>query len=292
VERGVAGPSEPVLRRALEALGRDRTRGAYGIAARALDLLQRAERARAPDPPKLLRKEIVRIADALPRLQPAMGVMYNLADSLRRISRRSNRDLGAAVRAFRVDEARRLERELSGVVRTGEPALGGPGAWVTLSSSEAVRRTLVARAASQDADRVYVLESLPGAEGVPFARALRSRGIGARVVADDRGADRLRGSRGLLVGADAILRDGSLVHKVGTRGLADAASAAGVPVYVLSGTSKMIERTVRTIAPVPPLFDVTPPSRIALYLTEIGAVPPGAVRSIVRLARRRSSQGP
>jgi translation initiation factor 2B subunit (eIF-2B alpha/beta/delta family) len=75
----------------------------------------------------------------------------------------------------------------------------------------------------------------------------------------------------VLVGADAVYGDGSVVHKVGTRPLTLAALRAGVPVIVVAGRSKSVPGPCpsRTL---PPRFDRTPARAVREFWTDRGVV--------------------
>jgi len=102
-----------------------------------------------------------------------------------------------------------------------------------------------------------------------MARELRTAGIPARTITDRAGREAVRTADLLLLGADTVFSDGSLVHKVGTRPLALAAHRAGVPVVVVGGRSKFTRRG-RPRARLPALFDVTPGRWIDEYWTDVG----------------------
>ena len=70
----------------------------------------------------------------------------------------------------------------------------------------------------------------------------------------------------LLVGADTVFRDGSLVNKVGTAGLAESAKKAGVPVLVACEVIKLSPAEPRD--PGEERFDLTEHGQIDLFLTE------------------------
>jgi len=114
-----------------------------------------------------------------------------------------------------------------------------------------------------------------GGEGRAFASDLRKRGLRARVVPDRDGVREVESSDLLIIGADAVFSDGSVVHKVGTRRLARAAFRSGVPVIVASGLSKF------TGGPpphrkLPALFDRTPAHYVTEFWTDAGVRGRGA----------------
>ncbi len=120
---------------------------------------------------------------------------------------------------------------------------------------------------------VTCLESRPGGEGRRLAARWAREGIAARWVPDRERRSAVRASDAVLVGADAILADGSLVHKVGTRALAREARRAGVPFLVAAGRSKRVP-FARLPRPLPARFDRTPAREIAGFLTDRGGTAP------------------
>jgi ribose 1,5-bisphosphate isomerase len=83
----------------------------------------------------------------------------------------------------------------------------------------------------------------------------------------------------LLVGADTVFRDGSLVNKVGTAGLASAAKKAGVPVVVACEVIKLAPEDPRD--PGEERFDLTDPGYIDTFVTEEGAVSPEDIAALI-----------
>jgi len=146
---------------------------------------------------------------------------------------------------------------------------------VTLSRSRSVLWALEARKGSPRSVIVNVLESLPGGEGRIFAKELRRGGLAARVIPDAEGLVEVMAADLLLIGADAVFSDGSVVHKVGTRALAGAAARAGVPVVVVAGRSKFTLRPPPR-RKLPAIFDRTPSRYISEFWTDRGVRPGGA----------------
>jgi translation initiation factor 2B subunit (eIF-2B alpha/beta/delta family) len=164
---------------------------------------------------------------------------------------------------------------------------------LTLSRSSTVRRAL-RRAAPE---RVLVAESRPDREGVGVAEALVGDSMDVTLLVDAAVAHVLaeRDIDAVLVGADTVLPDGSLVNKVGTRAAALAAAREGVPLYVVAAIDKIGTRDEpdfeagdpRAVydgdAPLDaanPTFDATPPDLLAGFLTEEGPLDPGAAGAV------------
>jgi translation initiation factor 2B subunit (eIF-2B alpha/beta/delta family) len=166
---------------------------------------------------------------------------------------------------------------------------------LTVSRSGTVERAL--RRGVPEA--VYVARSDPGGEGVHLAEALAGGPDGPSTVtlhADAAVAHVLaaRDVDRVVVGSDAVLRDGRCSNKVGTRTAAIAAAHEGIPTTVAAATDKLRPKDpVRTehgrqgdvydgdapIEVMNPTFDVAPAEHVAV-LTERGTLDPAALRAV------------
>ncbi|WP_129112655.1 NUDIX domain-containing protein [Halegenticoccus tardaugens] len=199
------------------------------------------------------------------------------------------------------------------ILTAGAPAAevrdGTVGTVVTLSRSGTVTDALL----RADPSAVVVAESRPAREGVGVAEELADEGIDATLTTDaaipyvlaEEGAD------AALVGADAVLSDGSVVNKVGTRALGLAAAREGVPLYVVAARDKVSpddafrtefgdpadvsdgptngERVADRSARVDvlnPIFDRTDADLVTGIVTEDGALDAEGVRTVAAEHRR------
>jgi len=223
-------------------------------------------------PPSDLQSACRAIARDLRATQPSMGVFAEWSIEWNELSRTASsdallRELRRWQRAWDV----RLRHEGNRLVRVARLRFPSTGSVMTISRSESVRRSIVGIPRRRRPCLVLVLESRPGGEGRSQAQDLDRGGVLARVVPDEDGAALARLVDLVLLGADAIYTNGSVVHKVGTRRLALAAHRSGTPVVVVSGRSKEVRRS-RPAIPPGPLFDVTPASSISEYWTDTGWV--------------------
>jgi translation initiation factor 2B subunit (eIF-2B alpha/beta/delta family) len=149
------------------------------------------------------------------------------------------------------------------------------GTVMTHSASATVREALV----HTPPQRVVCTVSEPEGEGRPFAEDLEGEGLTVEVVADEDAGHAVETVDLLLLGADAVFEDGSLVNKTGTSGLAKAAHDAGVPVLVACETFKLAPYEPRD--PEGERWDLTPPECVDRYVTEEGAYPPSEIGALV-----------
>jgi len=166
----------------------------------------------------------------------------------------------------------------------------------TLSSSAAVEGAL-RRVASRDVS-VIVAESRPGLEGLSLAGRLAEGGLSPTVVSDAALPGRIHGVDAVLLGADGVSEE-AFVNKTGSYPAALAAREAGVPVYVLATTNKIIPSALGRqptpdapdgLVPDPPegvraenrLFESVPLSLVRAVITEDGPLEPAEMPDVLR----------
>jgi translation initiation factor 2B subunit (eIF-2B alpha/beta/delta family) len=176
-----------------------------------------------------------------------------------------------------VEEARALvatrERASKAIAVLAAPYI--QGVVLTHSASSTVREALV----HTPPDRVVCTVSEPVGEGRGLAEDLREAGLTVELV-DDSDAEHAAGTVNLvLIGADTVFHDGSLVNKVGTTGITAAAKEAGVPVYVACEVIKLSPAGPRD--PGEERFDLTEPRYIDRFITEEGEYAPGDIGALI-----------
>lgn len=206
-----------------------------------------------------VRKRTAVWSRALPRVQPAMSYLRRLAEKLTAAgpSIESPERLRQWILGWSAAELRDLRSEPAKIARRAASFFPRGSVIVTWSRSSTVRTFLEALPRSHRPARILVPPSEPGDEGRELARELRRAGLPIRSISDGDAVERLAGPKAvLLLGADSIYSDGTLLHKIGTRSLASAARRLGRPVLVLAGRSKF--HSGRVPARLPPPFDSTP----------------------------------
>ncbi|WP_159902440.1 NUDIX domain-containing protein [Salinirussus salinus] len=173
------------------------------------------------------------LARELATARPAMPVVANRVDrAVHAADERTAAALEAAAEAG-------IERALRADGRAAASAAERAGGRVaTLSRSGTVRETL----ARAEPDAVLVAESRPGREGVGVAEATADSLDAAVALTTDAAFPHQLvewGADTLLVGADAVLPDGRVVNKAGTRGAALSAAREGVDVVVAGSVDKV-----------------------------------------------------
>jgi translation initiation factor 2B subunit (eIF-2B alpha/beta/delta family) len=257
-------PNRPdeALSQQIEKLRYDRTSGALDLAIDAIELAEGWIAAgRAP----------AELAREIARMHPAIAAVTNVA----RLLESDRSDLPK-----RLLQAKQSLVNGNRLIGENLRALIPPKATViTLSNSTTVRDVLLALGVRS----VYVLESQPGGEGKQLAEALRdglkagsrlaSRQDLVHLVPDSAVGNIVPRVDCALVGVDTILRDGAILHKVGTLPLALCCQRFGKPFYAAGHSFKFTERESKGL-PEPDealesqLFDCTPADLITKIITE------------------------
>lgn len=267
----------------VETVETDTERGSAAISVTALEVLRdsagwAASVGRGPAP-------VRETASALLDARPTMAVLRNRINRVMAdtgppadIERSA---IDGIDRAFRVDRAAATEAAAA----IGDTVL-------TLSRSGTVRRAVF-----EAEPAVVVAESRPAGEGIGFAESLANAGIEVTVCTDAAVSHVLaeRSIDTVLVGADTVRFDGTVVNKTGTRGAALAAANEGIPflvacsvdkishepaLYLESGDPTAVYAGDSDITVDNPTFDLTPASLVDAIVTDRGRITTGELTDI------------
>jgi len=254
------------LREALEAIRRERVRGASWALREALRgaLLEAEERGGLP----------CGAAGEIEAAAPWAAPLRLLSLLVARLCSEPDA-LTAALRGLlgHVEEAEaRIAAAARGLLEDSRVA--------TLSFSGTVARALV----EARPRLVAVLVSRPGGEGLELARLLGGAGLRVEVLGDAAAFTAARMSDVAVLGADAIL-DECIVNKVGSGGLAASAALQGKPVAVLADATKALPGETCHGYPLgaarledgsawSPVFEAVPWRAVSTLVTEYGSLTP------------------
>jgi translation initiation factor 2B subunit (eIF-2B alpha/beta/delta family)/8-oxo-dGTP pyrophosphatase MutT (NUDIX family) len=257
----------------VESVAGDTDHGSAYVSLRALEVLRdTAADAAANDGDAAAVLE--RAAD-LRTARSAMGVVRNRLD---RVLAEADGDTDpptavdcaavACERALAVDD----EAAAAAADRVGDRVL-------TLSRSGTVLQAL----GRADPEAVFVAESRPAREGVGVAEALADDGLDVTLCVDAAVAHvaATEAVDTVLVGADSVLADGTVVNKVGTRPAALAAADVGADCYAVCATDKVVPDSAVDPEPGPPDAVQATPARVAVRNPTFEATPPGHFTGIV-----------
>ncbi|MCF3653161.1 MAG: hypothetical protein L2C94_003230 [Aigarchaeota archaeon] len=232
-------------------------------------------------------KDVRRLVKALSEARPSMPSIANIAHMIGSIIEKevsAGKSVGEAIE----NAVRRCINEYQSSLRS-----------VVQNASEMIRRyrsilthsysSTVASALENCRDiSVYITESRPGYEGRRLAERLAARGHDVTLIVDAAASHVM--DQGLVdavvLGCDAILDDGSIANKIGSKMIALSAMDAGVPVNIVTdlwkaaiygfGLERHPEEEVYVgeakLRCLNPYFEILRPRLITTYITEKGAL--------------------
>ncbi len=230
----------------------DRTHGASWLAGEAVRTLAEASEAYRSDKVKDYMTHLKTLAERLMNLRPSMAPLNNqVGELLYRVVEKSKTTSSIGeVKRFVKSEAESLNRASAEAAKAiSENVLKiipKQAAVLTHSYSSTVIEALKLAHDRKRDIQVFVTESRPLFEGRTIAKELGEYGVPTTLVTDA-AAGYFAGMVNLvLLGADSLLADGSVINKVGTYPIVLAAAYQGVPVYVAAELSKLNLRSYFT----------------------------------------------
>ena len=157
--------------------------------------------------------------------------------------------------------------------------LAGTDRVMTCSYSSTITETFgLAKGAGKDIE-VIVAESRVGDKkyGELAAQELVSRGVSTLLISDDAVLDHITRAGVVIVGADSVLRDGSVINGVPSYRVAEAAGQSGIPFYAICELAKFNPVDIK----VEEGFDLVPPPLVTGIITENGIATPGKVTEYI-----------
>jgi ribose 1,5-bisphosphate isomerase len=289
------------------------TRGAAAIAGAAAEALASQAEHSDAETPEALRRELRAAARRLVDTRPtAVSLPNAIRYVFERIEGQTVSQLRRSTRAGAESFRTQLETAQEDLGAIGANRLrDGDTVLTHCHSTDALSCIEAAREGGKSLSAI-VKETRPRKQGHITARRLRELDIPVTLIVDGAAGRYLDDADHVLVGADSITADGSVVNKIGTRSLAVNARERDTAIIVaaqtlkldpatLSGHTVEIERRAEAeviaeteraeigeIEVANPAFDVTPPRYIDAIVTECGQFPP---ESIVTLMRELFGEG-
>jgi ribose 1,5-bisphosphate isomerase len=300
-----------------ESIASMEVRGAATIAAAAVDALRRQATETDADTPDAFTEVMYAAARHLHETRPTA---VSLPNALRYVLRRMN---GTTVDRRRetvvaaADEfERRLDRAQDDLGEVGANRLRDGDTVMTHCHSTDVMAVVEAAVEQGKSVEAVVKETRPRLQGHITARQLRELDVPVTLIVDNAARRYLNDVDHVLVGADSIAADGSVINKIGTSGLAVNARDRGTQVVVAAQTIKLHPATLtghtveietrdeseviddETRADIGdvtvdnPAFDVTPPRYVDAIVTESGQFPPESIVTLMRELFGESAETP
>ena len=295
------------VHRTAEDIGSMEIRGAATIAAAAAEALGAQADASDADSPAAFRAELRAAARILYDTRPtAVSLPNALRYVFRDVDGRTVEDLRESVHTSVAEFCDRLDTAQSDLGRMGANRLRDGDTIMTHCHSTDVLACVEAAVDQGKSLSAYVKETRPRNQGHITAEALSEMGVDVTLIVDSAARRYLNDVDHVLVGADSIAADGSVINKIGTSGLAVNARDRGTPIVCAAQTIKLHPGTLtghtvdiemraeeevvdeETAADIGdptvlnPAFDVTPPRYVDAIVTERGQYPPESIVTLMR----------
>jgi len=295
------------VHRTAEDIGSMEIRGAATIAAAAAEALGEQATASDVDSPEAFRAELRAAARVLYDTRPtAVSLPNALRYVFRDVEGETVERLRTSVRASVSEFCRRLDTAQNDLGRVGANRLRDGDTIMTHCHSTDVLACVETAVEQGKSLAAFVKETRPRNQGHITAEALEEMGVDVTLIVDSAARRYLNDADHVLVGADSIAADGSVINKIGTSGLAVNARDRGTPIVCAAQTIKLHPDTLtghtvdiemrdeREVIDAEtaeeiggpevlnPAFDVTPPRYVDAIVTERGQFPPESIVSLMR----------
>ncbi|MBB1486284.1 translation initiation factor eIF-2B [Oceanospirillum sediminis] len=276
--------------RRIRAVKEDVRKGGSELSRSALeDLLDYAEACDVADTNEL-KSELLDLAMQMQLARPSMLVLWNILQ--RWIERMSGMPMGdlAEARQFAAAQARDLAtssvQAVKKITQQVSPQIV-PGSIIMVHSYSTTVMQILESIEGIEC-KVIMTESRPGIEGRRMARTLSELKIPTTYITEAQIGNFIYKADLVLMGADSVLVDGSVINKAGTYLMALAAREVRVPFWVVAESYKHSSRTVSEteleemeadelqlpsidfVTPRNVYFDVTPAELVSAWVDENG----------------------
>jgi ribose 1,5-bisphosphate isomerase len=279
-------------------------RGAGRIATAAAVSLRDFSEAMQPQSLDDFNRQMKEAADILLKTRPTA---VSLSNAIRMVMKYDAQDLNSARQAIALNANRFIEiseKALERIGQIGSRRIKDGSVVLTHCNSLAALSVISTAHRSGKKIKVIATESRPRYQGITTIGMLDRMGIETELIVDSAARSVMNEVDLVVVGADVITANGTLVNKIGTAQIALSAHEARTSFIVAAETYKFSPQTIlgelvtieerestEVLADVSryshvrvrnPAFDVTPHQYIDLICTEVGAIPPEMSYQIIR----------
>lgn len=277
--------------RRIRAVKEDVRKGGSELSRSALEDLKEYANTCDAESPADLKNELMDLATQMQLARPSMAVLWNIIQRwIEQLAFMPLESMDGA-RQFAMEQAESLQQMSvqagRAIVQQLSPQIP-PGSVILVHSFSTTVLAILETLQTANC-KVIMTEARPGIEGRRLARALSDFRIETTFIADAQIGCFISDADLVLLGADSVLEDGSVVNKAGTYLLALAAKDKGVPVFVVAESFKHSRRRADEIEleevdadelqlpgtefvhPRNIYFDVTPAHLVNCWIDESGA---------------------
>ncbi len=280
----------PEITDSLITIKADKVHGANWLSEQAVQILMlTAEQSQAATIDQLI-SEIKEVVQALLKARPSMAAianyscrfLYNVVANFQLESTLSSLKTIARVKGEEIIKSQR--QVIAMVAKNGADFIKPSDIIMTCSYSDTVCQCLEI-AWKQEKDFQTIVADSMSLEGTAYgkvtAQRLKPLGISVKVIPDAEIAEHVLKATKILIGADSIFRDGTLVNGTPTLILSSAATSANVPLYTLCPTAKFDPGSSENLS-LETGFDSISPHLITGIITELGTIKSSKVSTYIQ----------
>ncbi len=223
----------------LEKIRNDRGHGATELAIMAIEGIRQTARSLESEGQSELRHIIQNLVVSLATSRPSIVALSNLLEQLlQAFTRVETEDFKMLVDQSCEDILVLIQKARSRAVKNMLGLIKADDVVMTHSISSTVKNVFLELKRAQARNHIIVTESRPGDEGKILAEFLAEIEIATTYITEAQIDLWMPEADMVVVGADAVLADGSVLNKCGTNLMALSANYHNVPVYVCAETFK------------------------------------------------------
>jgi translation initiation factor 2B subunit (eIF-2B alpha/beta/delta family) len=289
-DMGTGTATLPNVTRAVHEFAVDRVHGASILGRRSIEILAEAAKVTTASSINELFSNLLGVMFELRKAQRSMATirnltgyfMYNVAESRR--STTSIQQFREKIAVLSQEAIREAEKAAEDTARNVVPFLPDEGYVLTHSYSSTVRRALELGIKSGRKLTAFVTESSPGLEGKQLAKDLVDVSVPLKLIADSIVGSVISDVDMVLIGADSVLTDGSVINKIGSKKIATLAEAEEIPFFVACERAKLssVDFLGEPVQFAETLFDLTPSTDVTTIVTEVGSMEPRQVSDQIK----------
>lgn len=273
----------------IQALREDNIHGASFLAREAVLIMKKAASSSHTADAVKFRHQMQYLGVMLMKSRPDMALIYNLINCLMKRYEQVDQTT-PCVKIVRQQFLKLADQILEEWTDARRKAIARAVQWVadqstivTCSYSSTVCEVLLEAGRSGHYPRILVLNSKMSDHAPAYGQLTRQEldkhRIACQVLPDQALQEAAAQADTVILGADSILADGSLINGFPSRSLGFAAHGLGIPLYPVCETYRFIDRT-------PPLkltegFELLGPELITRIFTEKGPLPPARVQEFI-----------
>lgn len=296
------------IARLTDEIKNDKTQGASQLARQAMAVLKVAAEHSQADSVEHFLEELKGVGKGLMEARPAMAPIFNIVNrylvALSLVSPGQGVGYLKGLAVSKADELARVSLQaIAEITSCGLGLIAEGDKIMTHSYSSTVMAVLGEAPAEGKRIEAIATRSGAGGTGQRIALELGRRGVKVTFIDDTAAGLYVSSANKVMVGADRVCADGTIVNGVGTYLLALAAQKAAIPFYVLCETLKFDHRmksdevdleekelseVIGRVKLPPqvsvknPYFDLTPLELVTGIVTENGLLAPGGVTGYIR----------